>query len=454
MTRKDFLLWVFVIPLLAAAIFCGLRLHNVSMQRTQIKEVYGQLNSFTYGLLSADTWKEIMRRIVTKRVTEFQLTKEQQEVLESETAKVLDRLLVEAENVTRRPNNGLGKIKTYFARSYIKTARQNVPKFADTINSQLKDPTTMKKLKDIALKQFDAFAATTHSSAEDTENFNRLLAENHAANVAEFNATAHQQISELDRASRQYSVAMVGFAVLFMLGWWAVLKYPELHRSFFYASVVLALLMLVTSLSIPMMEIDARLKNFDLMLIGEQVRFDEQVIYYRSKSLMQVIRLLMQSGKWDSFGVAGLLMAFSVLFPITKLITAVVYLRGNERINKSKIVQFFAFKSGKWSMADVTVVAIFMDYIGFQSILDTQLPKLNMKTNMVETITTNNSSMQAGFVLFTTFVLFSMGLSEILKRITAKPRNQPGGSERSNTGPMENVVLSHKPFAARLAGKV
>jgi hypothetical protein len=75
-------------------------------------------------------------------------------------------------------------------------------------------------------------------------------------------------------------------------------------------------------------------------------------------------------------------------------------------------------------MADVMVVAIFMSYIGFESILNAQLPHLSVKNDIVQTITTDASSMQIGFILFTTFVLYSMLLSEMLKRITSSPRFQ------------------------------
>ena len=36
------------------------------------------------------------------------------------------------------------------------------------------------------------------------------------------------------------------------------------------------------------------------------------------------------------------------------------------------MVRFFVLKSGKWSMADVMVVAIFMAYIGFNGIITSQ----------------------------------------------------------------------------------
>ena len=46
------------------------------------------------------------------------------------------------------------------------------------------------------------------------------------------------------------------------------------------------------------------------------------------------------------------------------LVAFVVLLSFLFTTKKNKLIQFFAFKSGKWSMADVMVVAIFMAYIG------------------------------------------------------------------------------------------
>ena len=62
-------------------------------------------------------------------------------------------------------------------------------------------------------------------------------------------------------------------------------------------------------------------------------------------------------------------------------------------------------------MADVMVVAIFMAYIGFKGILDNQLAGLNFSSPGVTSIATNLTSLQPGYILFVTFVLFGMILS-------------------------------------------
>ena len=109
------------------------------------------------------------------------------------------------------------------------------------------------------------------------------------------------------------------------------------------------------------------------LLIGERISFHDQVIFFQSKSIVDVVRILLETGKYDSAIVGMLILIFSIVFPIGKLLATKCYLLGNEKWRNNKVIQFFAFKSGKWSMADVNVVAIFMAYIGFKGILDSSI---------------------------------------------------------------------------------
>jgi len=95
-----------------------------------------------------------------------------------------------------------------------------------------------------------------------------------------------------------------------------------------------------------------------------------------------------------------------------------VFLIGKSKWRHNAVVKWLVFKSAKWSMADVMVVAIFMSFVGFSGILDTQLQILNMETQSVSSIATNLTSLQPGFIIFLAFVLYSLILSAILKKIT------------------------------------
>jgi hypothetical protein len=155
------------------------------------------------------------------------------------------------------------------------------------------------------------------------------------------------------------------------------------------------------------------------LLIGERISFHDQVIFFQSKSIIDVVRILIETGKYDSAIVGVLILVFSILFPIIKLLSTKLYLLSNEKWRNNKVIQYFAFKSGKWSMADVQVVAIFMAYIGFKGILDNQLSSLNLKTASLASVSTNETSLQPGFILFVAFVIFGLVLSVILQWITS-----------------------------------
>lgn len=198
-----------------------------------------------------------------------------------------------------------------------------------------------------------------------------------------------------------------------------------MYTPLFVISVLLALTVLFVGLTTPMIEIDARIKEMTFVLLGENISFHDQVIFFQSKSIVDVVQILVQTGKFDSAFVGILILIFSIIFPIGKLTATKLYLLGNEKWRSNKVIQFFAFKSGKWSMADVNVVAIFMAYIGFKGILDSQLENLNMKTDSLASISTNATSLQPGFILFVAFVLFGLILSTILQKITDLEVKQP-----------------------------
>lgn len=70
-----------------------------------------------------------------------------------------------------------------------------------------------------------------------------------------------------------------------------------------------------------MIEIDTRFQQVNFSLIGEQIIFNDLVIFFQSKSILQVTDILFGTGKVDSFFVGLLILVFSMVFPIAKLIS-------------------------------------------------------------------------------------------------------------------------------------
>jgi len=204
---------------------------------------------------------------------------------------------------------------------------------------------------------------------------------------------------------------MAAFAFALML-----LKRRPILRS---ETVVLALfcaVLLWAGLRNPMIDIDARISHLSFQLSGEPVEFKDQGLFFQSKSIIDVVRLLLETGKPGMVTVGLMVLAFSVIFPIAKLISTALYSYRVRGLHRSGLVQFFALKSSKWSMADVLVVALFMAYIGFDGVISTQLAQLREAAAGMDVLTTNNTSLRAGFYLFLAFCIGGMLLAMALER--------------------------------------
>lgn len=139
----------------------------------------------------------------------------------------------------------------------------------------------------------------------------------------------------------------------------------------------IALACLHIGLTYPMMEITALERNLDIgalpiktKVMGfsvdlniEQVFKGDMVFYYQSKSVVELVQILFEQRNWV---VAVSILSFSILFPLIKLFCTSLLIFG-DRFAQNKFVNFFVKHAGKWSMADVFVVSVFLAYLAFSS---------------------------------------------------------------------------------------
>ena len=182
----------------------------------------------------------------------------------------------------------------------------------------------------------------------------------------------------------QYQSQSLGWSIaLLILGFlYGIITYLFFRKEKLYIFLVLGFIMLALSclpagLMSPMLEIAAFERNLDLgnipisaRVLGVKVdvqvsqRFEgDMYFYYQSKSVVELISLLFQQGNW----VVGIsILLFSILFPISK-ITSTFILAFWPKMRQQKWMYFFVEKSGKWSMADVFVVAVFLSFLAFSN---------------------------------------------------------------------------------------
>jgi len=412
-----------LMPVILFAMWCGFNIHQLVSQRSQIKKDYSELNSIKYGLFSVDAWRTNISDIVNSQIDGFDLSEMQEDTLKIALNKVLNSVVTKADEMINKKQKNIGKkIKQFAIKQFvdIDKIRAKVPEFSQTIINELRNPANKEKLKFLARDKFAELAKQTHDSLNNAPVINEILYKYHVKDLAEFNKMSALKTEELQQESYHYCFAMVGCLLFFLLLWVVLRNQTPLHTPLFVMSVLLALTVLLIGLIAPMIEIDARIKELNFVFIGKPLVFNDQVIFYQSKSILDVVHILIKTGKYDSMLVGSLILLFSVIFPITKLICTKIYLLGNEKVRANKFLKWFAFKSGKWSMADVMVVAIFMAYVGFKGILDSQMQTLNVKTTSLATVATNETSLQPGVVLFVSYVLFGLVLAVILKKITYK----------------------------------
>lgn len=429
--------------LVAAVAWCGYREHRLSAEQRAIKQDYSIVNNISFGILSVNSWRDLVVDAVRHRIENFNLTKAEQDSLHKEIEHVLNGLIDKADSMMNAPQRSLkGKLRKLAYRTFVntRTLHKQVPSFSDRIMAEALRPSSKKRLAYLAKSKLEQLGEDTYDSTRqaESEQLDSIYRKYGVADARAFNRMASTTVQTLQPELYTYAFAMIA-GVLILLALWRLLRRsPRLHVSLYVLSIAMALVLLLVGLTTTMIEIDLRIKTLDFQLLGETISFRDQVLYFQSKSIVDVVALLLRTGKVDSIFVGVLILCFSIFFPVTKLLCTGVYLLGRRPWSKNKFIEFFAFKSGKWSMADVMVVAILMAYIGFNGIIENSLSDLNYRSNIFTSISTNHTSLQPGYIIFVAFVLFGLVLSQILKWITHEPKRRPSG----HTGPRKPFPLS------------
>lgn len=420
------LLLLFTSGLLIIAGWSSYLVYKYSSEAAEIKKDYSELNSITHGILSVNIWKDHLTNMVLNRIDEFEFTTEQEDTLVLQVENILSAGIDKGDSLMNLKQKSLkGKLRKFAVRALVpeEKIRALVPMFAQTIVDEIQKPENKEALKYVIKSKLQEYSDMTHANSLAGDlRLNELLFKYEASDLREFNQEASKDLRQLEAQTYYHTYILLGIIAAFLILWWLFRNKKSLHTPLFIISVLVSLVVLFAGLTAPMIEIDAHFQQVNFLLIGEQITFDDQVIFFQSKSILQVIDILFDTGKVDSFFVGILILVFSIVFPVAKLISTQIFLAGGEKLRRNKLLKFFAFKSGKWSMADVYVIAVFMAYIGFQGILDNQLSNLNMETETLVSISTNKTSLQPGFIIFIGFVLFSLILSTILKQITGLKR--------------------------------
>lgn len=410
--------------LLCAEAYFGYRLHELSDQQEELKADYAAVNDITLGLFSIEQWHDKIGGIINNQVRHFTLTRKQNRELQVEVEQIILALVNKAEALLNKPaETFVGNLKKFAVKTFVNTddIKAQAPRFAKTIIAKVNNPANKKQLSKVAMTKLTAMEHSPYFDSSVTANDSITAKVYHKYNVTtsgQLNSKLSASLGAIRTSTYNYSSAMLGCIIIVLTLWWIFRRRVELHATLFVMSLLFAFILLAVGLSASMIEVDARIKSLDFMLLGEHVVFKDQVLFFQSKSIMDVVGVLIKQPDAQSISVGILILVFSILFPVLKLSSTGIHLLGKKKLAENKVIKYFAFQSGKWSMADVIVIAILMTYIGLNGLLQSQLESMNISSKFLTIITTNNTALQPGYIIFISFVLYGLVLSTILKFIT------------------------------------
>jgi uncharacterized membrane protein/transcriptional regulator NrdR family protein len=405
--------------------YSGYRLHELSEEQEQLKHDYAEMNNIMLGLFSMEQWRGKIESIITLQSKRLDINGKQKKELQKEIEGVIIALIDKAEALITNPKKKSirGKLVKFAVKNFVEvdTIKKKVPGIARKIINKVDNPAMKKQLGSMAMDKLHQLEETEFIDSTLTANAKKIGAVYKRYGVSDrtaFNSKIRSGLKKIKNATYTYSIAMLGGIVLYLLAWWAFRKRKALHATLFILSLIFAFILLAVGLTASMIEVDARISELDFVLLGQHITFRDQVLFFQSKSILDVVMILISGTAIDSILVGVLILVFSILFPVMKLSSTGIHLLGKKELAENKVIKYFAFQSGKWSMADVIVIGILMAYIGLNGLLESQLKSLDIPATSLTLISTHNTALQPGYIIFIAFVLFGLVLSTILKFIS------------------------------------
>ncbi len=227
---------------------------------------------------------------------------------------------------------------------------------------------------------------------------------------ASANFKLRESLASYDRAWL-YAIILLGITVFYIGGVYSFFRKKQFSLSqMAIGSIVISAVFLFLGIFVPMLEISVFLEGFTgdlskIPILGSllpEVSIDGKIYaFYQCKSIADLIAILFAS---NNYFVGIAILCFSCLFPLLKLIFSFMFIL-NKSLRKKKYFVNTVSYIGKFSMADVMVVAIFLALLAFG--------------NMSQAITTE-ANVLLGIYLFAGYCILSILVFFVIKKLTGK----------------------------------
>ncbi|PKL16395.1 MAG: hypothetical protein CVV49_16405, partial [Spirochaetae bacterium HGW-Spirochaetae-5] len=379
-----------------------------------------QLNHIKYGLFNVGEWKEKINLILIDEINKISLTSTDKRDLKKKIKALLNTLINQVDNKIREENanSAGGWLKQSFINIFVslEDIKKGIPQYADAIIYEMTRTKTRSQIKNLLNEQLEKYFKQTFDTM-DTSHLQRILVRTDSKDIGTARIKLKEKISVKQKLISLESTVLIVLSV-FLFAMSGFRMHP-LSPSRYMFLIMSLLILLIAGVTTPMIDLEAKISRMSLVLMDHPISFVDQVLYFQTKSILDVFWIMI-TGKDIPMQFVGILMVtFSVAFPLCKIISSAFYYYNYHNAKENPVIRFFILKSGKWSMADVMVIAIFMAYIGFNGIITSQFGQLSVLSQELVILTTNGTSLQPGYFLFMTYTILALYLSGFLTR---KPR--------------------------------
>ena len=407
-----------VLLLLPAILFTWLTIDGLSLRR-KLRTDLAEISHVRYGLLNADRWRDIIAPILDAKIETLDLKAQDRANLRPTVEKALYRLLDGIKDQMSAKDSQSAGVGGFFGQGnplmvnlIVGALRPHVPEYADVVLAELGKPENQQAFKEYFRSVLSNGISNTFGNV-DRKLYSSLLQQHGCADAGECQQVLSRQIREADaRIAPYYLTVLVSGAVAFLL---LLTATPVLRRSSIMLLLLFCLILLAGAVFTPMIEVEAKISHLGLTLLGKPVAFQDQSLYFQSRSVLEVFQTLITAGRPDMWFVGVLVLMFSIIFPSLKVLALGFCLHKPALLQRNWAVKFLALDSSKWSMADVMALAIFMSFVAFNALVPNTIDSLKEIGGELA-IPTDSSKILPGYYLFIGFCLASLFLSKKLER--------------------------------------
>ena len=256
---KSYLFFV----LLIIITYGSIQVYLLERQKQVYKSDLVELSNIQYGLFNVDEWKQILARIITNKIEEFDLEEIDRDAMHAQISGFLLEVLDDFEQ--RYYAERAGSIEGFLQGAVatltgtFKQLRKDIPTFTDQIIDFLGDDSSREAVSSYLIDKMDEFSQQTFSKT-DYALVNRIVNTYEMRNIPETSKYLEDSIGKYTDRGRPYKIMLVVLSVLIAV---FLLVANGLKKTTFLFLTLICVVLLATGVLIPMIEIDARISQLE-----------------------------------------------------------------------------------------------------------------------------------------------------------------------------------------------